>query len=183
MDRPSPDRPLPERVDPELTGGEYAQITQFLDYHRATLVQKASGLMPEQRALTVGASTLTLAGLVHHAALNEDSWFGVVLLGRPPADWWADAPWDDDADWEMTTAPDLDFDLVLDRYEQACARSRANVAEAYAAGGLDVLSRGTNRRGETFNLRWILLHMLEETARHNGHADFLREAADGATGE
>jgi uncharacterized damage-inducible protein DinB len=177
------ERPLPERVDPELAGDELTQLTQFLDYHRATLVRKASGLTAEQRASTVGASTLTLAGLVHHAALNEDSWFGVVLLDRPKTDWWADAPWDDDPDWEMTTAPDLDFDLVLDRYEQACARSRANVAEAYAAGGLGVLSKGQNRRGETFNLRWILLHMIEETARHNGHADFLREAADGATGE
>jgi uncharacterized damage-inducible protein DinB len=176
-------RPVPQRTDPDLAGDEYSQLTQFLDYHRATLVQKASGLTPEQRASTVGASSLTLAGLVNHAALNEDHWFGRVLLGRPPADCWADAPWDDDPDWELTTAPDLDFDLVLDRYEQACARSRANVAEAYARGGLDTLSDGQSRDGERFNLRWILLHMLEETARHNGHADLLREAADGATGE
>lgn len=176
-------RPVPQRTDPDVAGGEFAQLTQFLDYHRATLVQKASGLTADQRTTTVGASSLTLPGLVHHAALNEDHWFGVVLLGRPPADWWADAPWDDDADWEMTTAPDLDFDVVLDRYEQACARSRAHAAEAYAAGGLEVLSTGPHRRGERFNLRWLLLHMLEETARHNGHADLLREAADGTTGE
>ena len=73
---------------------------------------------------------------------------------------------------------------LLALYEQACERSRANVAEADAAGGLDVLGEGPEpRRASTFNLRWILLHMLEETARHNGHADLLREAADGATGE
>ena len=69
------------------------------------------------------------------------------------------------------------------RYEEACERSRANVAEAAAAGGLDLLSAPHPRRDERFNLRWILLHMLEEIARHNGHADLLREAADGETGE
>jgi len=172
-----------QRTDPLLAADELTMLGQYLDYHRATLVQKASGLTAEQLATRVGASSLTLAGLVNHAALNEDSWFGVVLLDRPKAEWWADAPWDDDPDWEMTTAVDLDFAVVLERYEQACARSRANIAEAAAAGGLDVMSRGTNRRGELFSLRWIMLHMLEETARHNGHADLLREAIDGETGE
>ena len=85
-----------------------------------------------------------------------------------------------------SSAPRLDLEpaALLDRYVETCERSRANIAEAAAAGGLDVLSAPHPRRpDERFNLRWILLHMLEETARHNGHADLLREAADGETGE
>ena len=171
------------RTDPDLVADELTQITQFLDYHRATLAQKAGGLTREQLASRVGSSTLTLGGLVNHAALNEDHWFGVVLLGRPPSEPWASAPWDDDPDWEFRTAADLEPAVLLDRYAETCERSRANVAEAVAAGGLDHVSAPHPRREERFNLRWILLHMIEETARHNGHADLLREAVDGETGE
>ncbi len=172
-----------ERTDPDLVGNELTLLTQYLDYHRATLTQKAAGLTRDQLATTVGASSLTLAGLVNHAALNEDHWFGVVLLGRPQAEPWASAPWDDDPDWEFHTALDTDPAELLARYAETCERSRANVDEAATAGGLDCLSAPHPRRQERFSLRWILLHMLEETARHNGHADLLREAADGATGE
>ena len=96
---------------------------------------------------------------------------------------WASAPWDQDPDWEFHTAADLEPAALLDRYAETCERSRANIAAAAAAGGLDHLSAPHPRRDERFNLRWILLHMLEETARHNGHADMLREAIDGETGE
>jgi uncharacterized damage-inducible protein DinB len=172
-----------DRTDPDMVGDELAQLTQFLDYHRATLAQKASGLTREQLATTVGPSSLTLAGLVKHAALNEDHWFGVVLLGRPPSEPWASVDWDGDPDWEFRTAVDDDPAELLALYAQTCERSRANIAEAAAVDGLDTLSAPHPRDGDRFNLRWILLHMLEEVARHNGHADLLREAADGTTGE
>jgi uncharacterized damage-inducible protein DinB len=173
-----------QRTDPDLVADELTQLTQFLDYHRATLARKAGGLTREQLAIRVGASDLTLAGLVNHAALNEDHWFGVVLLGHPRAEPWAGAPWDTDPDWEFHTALEMEPDALLDRYAETCERSRANVAEAATAGGLDYLSSPHPRRpDERFNLRWILLHMLEETARHNGHADLLREAIDGDIGE
>ncbi|MDD9370790.1 MAG: DinB family protein [Acidimicrobiales bacterium] len=172
-----------ERTDPDLAGDEPTMLGQYLDHHRATLMQKASGLTREQLATRLPTSDLTLAGLVKHAALNEDHWFGVVLLGRPPSEPWATAPWNEDPDWEFHTALDDEPAELLALYDQTCARSRDNVAEAIAAGGLDVLSAPHPRRDERFSLRWILLHMLEETARHNGHADLLREAADGATGE
>jgi uncharacterized damage-inducible protein DinB len=172
-----------ERTDPDRVGDELTMLTQFLDYHRATLAGKAAGLTREQLATRVGASSLTLAGLVKHAALNEDHWFGVVLLGRPPAEPWASVDWDADPDWEFRTALDDDPAELLAVYDETCARSRANVAEAAAAGGLDVLSTAHPRSGSRFSLRWILLHMIEEAARHNGHADLLREAADGTTGE
>ena len=169
------------RTDPDLVADE---LTQFLDYHRATLVQKASGLTREQLATTVGASDLTLAGLLNHAALNEDHWFGVVLLGQSPSEPWASAPWADDPDWEFRTALDLEPDELIARYEETCERSRANVARAADGGGLDHLSAPHPRKPhDRFNLRWILLHMLEENARHNGHLDILRELHDGTTGD
>jgi len=172
-----------ERIDPDHTGDEPTLLTQFLDYHRATLVQKASGLDRSQMALRVGASELTLAGLLKHAALVEDSWFGVVLHDRPAAEPWASAPFDDDRDWEFHTALDDDPADLIATYVETCERSRAHTAEALAASGLDTLAARPRRSGARVSLRWILLHMIEETARHNGHADLLREAADGSTGE
>jgi hypothetical protein len=169
-----------ERTDPDTQAAEPAMIGQYLDYHRATLVGKASGLDRDQLARTHPPSTLTLIGLVKHAALNEDHWFQHVLLGRPRPEPWASAPWDDDEDWEFTTAVGDDPAYVFHLYDQACARSRAALAEV---GDLDTLSLGTSRRGERFSARWITLHMIEETARHNGHADLLRESIDGVTGE
>jgi uncharacterized damage-inducible protein DinB len=172
-----------ERTDPDRVGDELTMLTQYLDYHRATLVGKASGLDRAQLATRVGSSSLTLAGLVKHAALNEDHWFGVVLLGHPQAEPWASVDWDAAPNWEFRSALDDEPAELLALYAETCARSRANVAEAAAAGGLDHLSSPHPRSGNRFSLRWILLHMIEEAARHNGHADLLREAADGTTGE
>jgi uncharacterized damage-inducible protein DinB len=169
-----------ERTDPDTTGDELTLLSQFLDYHRATLVQKVSGLDRHQLANRLGPSALTLAGLVKHMALVEDSWFGKVLLGREEGEPWASVDWDADPDWEFHTAVDDEPDELLALYADACERSRAAIAEV---GDLDRVAAKPSRRGEPFNLRWIMLHMIEETARHNGHADLLRENLDGATGE
>jgi len=169
-----------DRIDPDTTGDELTLLSQFLDYHRATLVLKASGLDRRQLGTRLGPSTLTLAGLLKHMALVEDSWFGKVLLGREEREPWASVDWDDDPDWEFRTAVDDDPDDLLALYADACARSRAAIAEV---GDLDRLAANGSRAGEPFNLRWIMLHMIEETARHNGHADLLRENIDGVTGE
>ena len=170
-----------DRIDPDPTGDERTLLSQFLDYHRTTLTQKASGLDRQQFATRLGRSTLTLAGLVKHAALVEDSWFGEVLLGGEPREPWAGIDWDADPDWEFRTALDEDPEDLLALYAAACERSRAAVAQV---GDLDTLAVKPSRRtGRPFNLRWIMLHMIEETARHNGHADLLRENIDGATGE
>ncbi len=170
-----------ERTDPEQTADELTSLSQFLDYHRATLMQKASGLDRQQLGTRLEPSSLTLAGLLKHHALNEDHWFGTILLGREQHEPWASAPWDDDPDWEFTTAVDDEPGALLTLYADACERSRAAVAQV---GDLDALSvRPSRHTGEPFSLRWIFLHMLEETARHNGHADLLRENIDGVTGE
>ena len=171
-----------QRRDPDLAADERTSLVQFLDYHRATLVQKVSDVPAAGLSgRTVPSSGLTLSGLIKHLALVEDHWFQEVFSGRPMPEPWASAPFDDDPDWEFHSAEhDRAEDLVA-LYAAACARSRAAVD---GAASLDQRSAGTAKTtGETFSLRWILLHMLEETARHNGHADLLREATDGTVGE
>ena len=93
---------------------------------------------------------------------------------------WKGAPWDDDKDWDFNVAAALDPHTILDRYRTECERSRAIVG---TAEGLEWLSVRTNREGEAWSLRWLLIHMIEETARHGGHMDLIRESIDGETGD
>jgi uncharacterized damage-inducible protein DinB len=171
-----------EAIDPSNLpeGDEFTLLTGFLDYYRAVMVRKAEGLSRDQLAVRVGPSTLTIGGLIKHLALVEHSWFHSRLLGNEYGEPWAQVDWEDDPDWEFRTAADDEpFDL-LRLYDDACARSRAAVAEV---GDLEAVAKRPNRRGEVFSLRWILLHMIEETARHAGHADLIRQSIDGATGD
>jgi uncharacterized damage-inducible protein DinB len=170
-----------ERRDPESLTDELALLSEFLDYHRATLVMKVSGLTQDQLAVRLGPSTLTLAVLVKHMALVEDGWFHDRLVGHDLPEPWASADFGDDPDWDFHSAVHDSPAELLDLYAAACERSRAAVAEV--GGDLLATMVRPTRRGERFNLRWILLHMIEETARHNGHADLLRESIDGETGE
>jgi uncharacterized damage-inducible protein DinB len=168
-------------TDPPDSGPEREQLAAYLDLQRATVLRKTEGLDAEQMAHRLPTSSLTLAGLLNHLALVEDSWFGERFLGLPEHELWAGVDWDADPDWEFRTALDTSPDELRQRYEDACARSREVVA---GAESLDQLSVGTSRRsGARWDLRWVLLHMIEETARHAGHADLLREAIDGTTGE
>lgn len=171
-----------ERTDPELRVDELTSLNQFLDYHRATFVQRVVGLTKEQLGRTHPPSTLTLGGLIKHLSLVEDSWFIEDMLGEPLPEPWASAPFDDDPDWEHHSALDNTPEQLLDQYAESCARSRDIIAQI---GDLDALSVTQSRRGleGRFSLRWIMLHMIEETARHNGHADLIRESIDGLTGE
>ncbi|MFC7623996.1 DinB family protein [Microlunatus sp. GCM10028923] len=173
-----------DRTDPPLRADELTTLLGFLNYHRATLQRKAEGLDHDQLGRTHPPSTLTLAGLLKHVALNESHWFGYVLHDRPLPEPFASADWDADIDWELTTAVQ-DSPAELHRLmDNAVRTADAGIAEAYAAGGLDQPSARPSRdTGEPFSLHWILLHMIEEYARHNGHADLIRESIDGATGE
>jgi uncharacterized damage-inducible protein DinB len=168
------------RTDPPETGPELAQLTAYLDVQREAILRKCEGLTREQLAQPHPPSTLTLAGLVNHLAMVEDSWFPVRFSGQPEDERWAGIDWEADPDYEFRTAADLEPEALRQRYTDACARSRAVVA---AAQSLDQLSVQPRYNGRHFDLRWVLLHMIEETARHAGHADLLREAIDGATGE
>jgi uncharacterized damage-inducible protein DinB len=175
---------MAERVDPPLRAGEPETLVGFLDYHRETLRMKVSGLDREQLGRTVGPSSMTLGGLVKHLTLVEDNWFSVVLLGKPYAEPWDAVDWDADPDWEWRTGSTDGPEALLTAYDETIARVTRTVDDAIAREGLDALSVKTSRRGEgSFSLRWILLHMIEEYARHNGHADLLRESIDGQVGE
>ncbi|MEO6318913.1 MAG: DinB family protein [Acidimicrobiales bacterium] len=169
------------RVDPAFGADERSMLLAFLEYHRGTLAWKASGLTQAQLAQTIPSSTLTIGGLVKHMALVEDSWFTERLAGRPEPEPWAAVDWEADPDWDHHSAVHDTPEQLLGLYASSCDRSRAVIE---ASSSLDQRSVVADRRtGEPFTLRWILLHMIEETARHNGHVDLLRESIDGLTGE
>jgi uncharacterized damage-inducible protein DinB len=172
------------RPEPPLAAGETHTLLGFLDFQRATLAWKCSELDSSGMQARVGASTMTLGGLLKHMALVEDSWFSRSLHGRnerrPPFD---AVDWKADPDWEWRSAAEDSPEHLRALWEDAVASSRSLVTEALAGGGLDQLAQRTWPDGSAPSLRWILCHMIEEYARHNGHADLLRESVDGATGE
>ena len=164
----------PARPDVPLTGGEREILTGLLDYHRATVAWKSGGLTEDQaRQVHLPSELTTVAGLVAHLTLNEWYWFGVVVDGEE--DTWEERL-KDDPDAEFRIPPGTTVEQLLADYEKQCARSR----EIIAKRGLD---DEVTHKDETFNLRWVVAHMIEETARHVGHLDVLRELTDGLTGE
>lgn len=161
------------RVNPPHNASEREMLNTFLDYHRATLLQKIEGLSREDLTRPSSSpSTLTLLGLVKHLAYVERSWFQWSFLNQEPSFPWSKE--DPDADFRVEPEESVDDIVALYKAEVEKSRQIANAAE------LDAVSA---RPGRDHTLRWILVHMIEETARHNGHADFLREAVDGKTGE
>ena len=157
------------RTDPLRSGPEIDQLTAFLDFQRETMLLEVEGLTAAQLAQPLPPSSLTLGGLLDHLALVEDWWFRVRFLGLEHVPPWGPVDWDADPDWEFRTAATTDPDELRERYR--------------AAAELDQRSVAVSRDGDRWDLRWILIHMIEETARHAGHADLLREAIDGQVGE
>jgi len=173
-----------DRTDPPLVADEASTLVAFLDYHRDTLRMKIDGLTAEQLRQPHPPSTLTLGGLLKHVALNEANWFGRVLHGRPMGEPWDSVDWDADRDWDFHSASDDSPEELRRVMDDAVAQARRDIDEGLRLGGVDQLSVTPRRDGGgQFSLRWILLHMIEEYARHNGHADLIRESIDGATGE
>jgi uncharacterized damage-inducible protein DinB len=169
------------RYDPDpTTTSERDALEQYLDYQRETILLKTEGLSKEQLGQRIPTSDLTLAGILYHLALVEEDWCEVDFLGLPERDEWQGIDWAADRDYEFRTALSMEPDQLRDRYRLACERARA---VTLAAGDLDQLSVSTSIGGRPFTLRWMLLHLIEETARHAGHADLLREAIDGSVGE
>jgi len=168
------------RTDPDTRASERDALAQYLDYQRETILLKAERLNTEQLAQRIPTSALTLAGILYHLALVEESWMEVRFLGLPQREEWAGVDWDADPDWEFRTATTMDPDELRKRYRAAGDRSRRAAA---AADSLDQMSVFKGDNDWQFSLRWVLLHLIEETARHAGHADLLREAIDGSVGE
>ncbi|MFV0137253.1 DinB family protein [Streptomyces sp. HMX87] len=167
-----------ERSEPAGNADERSMLEGWLDYHRQTLAWKCEGLTDAQlRTASVAPSELSLMGLVRHMAEVERSWFRRVLTGEDAGPiYYSDE--DRDGEFHMTEADTWQEAYTTWQTEIDAARRNA------ARVGLDELSRGKHRStDEPFSLRWIYTHMIEEYARHNGHADLIRERVDGATGD
>ena len=166
-----------ERAEPDLTAPERTALEQWLDYHRATLLTKCAGLDAEQlKRRPVPPSALSLLGLVRHLTEVERWWFRMHGNGED-----LDFPYDPDqtgADFQKTADADAEADLAA--YVREVEAARAAIGDKQL--DLVVPSRADHPE-RVRDIRWIYLHMIEEYARHNGHADLLREAIDGATGD
>lgn len=164
-----------ERREAPRTADERTSLEGWLDFHRATLALKCEGLDDKQlREASAPPSELTLLGLVRHMAEVERSWFRRVLAHEEtPPIWYSEE--DPDGEFHVTDGDTTESAFAIWRDEIAKAK------EAAAGRSLDdVVTR--SGRGD-YNLRWIYLHMIEEYARHNGHADLIRERIDGVTGD
>ena len=163
----------PRRQEPPYVLGERDMLEAWLEFHRTTLVLKCEGIdAAARKRRPVPTSLLSLHGLVRHMAEVERNWFHRVLLEEPETPFlWAD-PGIDDVE---LIVDDADWSADLTAFETQCEVSRENAA----AHDLDETGL---RRGEAVSLRWIYNHMIEEYARHNGHADLLRELVDGTVG-
>ncbi len=174
----------PPRVNPPYVADEATMLRAYLDSQRETFRRKTRGLTQAEMGQRLLPSTLTLAGLVKHLALVEDWWFSVNLADRPAVAPFHGIDWDATPDWEFETAVDDQPEQLHALYDGIVADCDAHLDAALADGGPDaVAARRHPRTGEEISVRWLLLHMIEEYARHNGHADLLREAVDGSTGE
>jgi pimeloyl-ACP methyl ester carboxylesterase/uncharacterized damage-inducible protein DinB len=172
-----------DRPEPPLAVSEAGTLLGFLDFQRATLEWKTRGLDAAGLAATTGVSSMTLGGILKHISYVEDYWFSVMLHARDPHPPWDGVDWKASPDWDWHSAAGESPEQLREFWQETVARSRELVAAALTTGGLGQPARKTWENGDTPSLRWILVHMIEEYARHNGHADLLRESVDGETGE
>jgi uncharacterized damage-inducible protein DinB len=171
---------------PPTPAGEADMLLFALDRSRAQFAWKCGGLDAAGMTTTVGASTMTLGGLVKHLTLVEDDYFSGRLHGRKPTPPWDTVDWDADRDWEWHSAAEDTPEQLRRLYDEMVAASDRILREALVRpDAMESLSRRTFRSepSRRHNLRWILLHLIEEYARHNGHADLLRESIDGSVGD
>jgi uncharacterized damage-inducible protein DinB len=166
-----------ERLAVPATGDEKTMLCAFLDRYRETILWKLEGLSSEQASRRLVPSVTTLLGVVKHLAYVERGWFRMNFAGEKVAFPWPDE--EDDQDPDFRIEPGDTIETVSALYQQETGRSRAIVAGA----SLDDLSEKADKQGNPRSLRWIMVHMIEETARHAGHADILRELTDGAIGQ
>jgi uncharacterized damage-inducible protein DinB len=171
------------RVEPPIAGDEQAAVLGELERVRSYLAWKCGGLDASGLRATLGPSTMTLGGLLKHLAHVEDDHFARLLLARTPGPPWQTVDWDADPDWDWRSAAEDSPEQLMALWRASVERSRELVADALTEGGLDHVGRYVSRGGESPNLRRILLDLIEEYARHVGHADLIRESVDGLTGE
>lgn len=167
------------RPVPQPHADERTMLEGWLDFHRATLAMKCAGIDDTQaRRASVASSSMTLLGLVQHLAEAERNWFQRIFAGQDVPPVYEDAGWD-----AFALSADRGLDEALATWRDEVSKSR----ELIAAASLDDSGTLSDQEAQyigdkTISLRWILVHLIEEYARHNGHADLLREALDGVTG-
>jgi hypothetical protein len=166
-----------------IAGDETATLLGALEREREIFAWKCGGLDEAGLRATLGPSTITLGGLIKHLALVEDEYFSNRLLGRAPGPPWNTVDWDADPNWEWRSAAGESPDQLMALWQGAVARSRSAVSDALARDGLGQLASHKTSRGESPSLRRILIDIIEEYGRHNGHADLIRESVDGLVGE
>ena len=147
------------RPEPPVASDEAVTILGFLEFQRATLEWKCRNLGTTDLRKKIAASSMTLGGILKHMAYVENHWFSDWLMGREKLSPWREVDWSQDRDWDWNSAADDTPEQLLQ------------------------LAKHSWPNGDSPSLRWILVHMIEEYARHNGHADLLREVIDGQVGE
>ena len=168
--------PPVERVDPIAVGDERAMLESWLDFHRATLLSKCAGLDADQlKQRSAAPSSMSLLGLIRHMAEVERSWFQRRVAGRQIGFLYCDVETNPDGDFDDVDAADAEADYAT--YESEIAAARV----VGAAHPLDEVFFHSHLKKE-MSVRWVYVHMVEEYARHNGHADLIRERIDGSTG-
>jgi uncharacterized damage-inducible protein DinB len=166
--------PVPERADPPYVADERRRFASWLDFHRATLLTKCAGLTAEQLVQRpVATSTLSLLGLVRHMAANERIWFRIRFAGEDVEGLYESPDYPDGAEFDLAgaTRAEADLQIYLDELEEARRVTRGRS-----------LDETFGDETVTVDLRWLYAHMIGEYARHNGHADLIRELVDGVTG-
>jgi hypothetical protein len=169
--------------EPPPAGTELETLQGALERQRGYVAWKCGNLDAAGLRATLGPSDMTLGGLLKHLAAVEDHVFSVKLYGREPDPRWAAVAWEADPDWEWRSAAQDTPEQLIAMWQDAVARSRTLVAEALADGGLDRPAGFTWPDGRTPSLRRLMMDMIEEYARHVGHADLIRESVDGLVGE
>jgi hypothetical protein len=171
---------LPE---PPLAGNEADSLLGALERQRNTLAWKCRGVDAAGMRVTVGASSITLGGLLKHLAMAEAEKFDWMLRGVKLGPPWNTVAWDADPDWPWHSASDDSPDELMQLWQGAIAHSREVTEEALAGDGLDTPTHFATEEGEHANLRRLIVDLVEEYARHTGHADLIRESIDGLVGE
>jgi hypothetical protein len=178
MSNPTWVAPEPAYADPPIVADERQMLVSWLEFHRSLLLRKCAGLTAGQlKERSSPPSSLSLLGLVRHMSDVERGWFRQLFTAEDVPDlYFTEA--DHDADFNDIADADAEADFAI--FTAECEAARQIIA---AAPSFDTLAKKKSRRGSLISLRWIMVHMIEEYARHNGHADLIRERIDGVVGD
>ena len=171
------------RPEPEPAVNEVKTLRGFLNFQRATLKWKSEGLAQDQLNVSLAKSTVTIGGLLKHMTFVENEWFWRWIGDKDRLEPWLSTDFEKDPAWECASAVHDDAETLMANWVASIQLSESILDDCLQSGGLDQLAKRKWPNGESPSLRWILVHMIEEYARHNGHADFIRESIDGSVGE